>query len=121
MGRETRWILAADKDRLDSARVDQVRLLGPFDLFLQARDRPLLVGDAARSKALWPVLGRPGAVLVNGDIAGTWRPRKSGAKLTVRVEPWARMSAASRNAIAEQAERLARFRQVKLGAVDYAS
>ncbi len=121
VGRETRWILAADKDRLDSARVDQVRLLGPFDLFLQARDRPLLVGDAARSKALWPVLGRPGAVLVNGDIAGTWRPRKSGAKLTVRVEPWARMSAASRNAIAEQAERLARFRQIKLGAVDYAS
>jgi hypothetical protein len=121
VGRESRWILAVDKDRLDSARVAQVRLLGPFDLFLQARDRPLLVGDSARSKALWPALGRPGAVLVNGDIAGIWRPRQSGAKLMVRVEPWGRLSATSRNAIAEQAERLAQFRGGQLAAVDYAT
>lgn len=121
VGRESRWVLAADRDLLDSARVEQVRLLGPFDLFLQARDRPLLVADATRSKALWPVLGRPGAVLVNGDIAGTWRPRRSGNTLTVRVEPFTRIAATTRNAIAEQAERLARFRGVQLAAVDYAT
>ncbi len=93
VGREIRWILAADKDcsiRPGLSRCDcSVRSIS----FYRRRDRPLLVADATRSKALWPVLGRPGAVLVNGDIAGTWRPRKSGAKLTVRVEPWARMSA----------------------------
>lgn len=29
-----------------------MRLLGPFDLFLQARDRSLLVDDPTRAKAL---------------------------------------------------------------------
>ena len=39
-----------------------VRLVGPYELSLQARDRELLVPDVARHKALWPVLGRPGGV-----------------------------------------------------------
>ena len=72
--------------------VHAVRLLGPFDLFLQAKDRPLLVADPRPVKTLWPTLGRPGAVLVDGEIAGTWRPRKSGRTLTVRVEPWTRIT-----------------------------
>jgi Winged helix DNA-binding domain len=117
---ETRSVLAADKDKLDGGRVEQVRLLGPFDLFLQARDRSLLVAKADRAKALWPVLGRPGAVLVNGDIVGIWRPRKSGARFAVQVQLWTRVPAASRDAIGEQAERLAAFRSVPLTTVDYA-
>ena len=63
------------------------RLLGPFDLFLQARDRSLLVDDPAHAKALWPTLGRPGAVLDRGELVGTWRPRKSGSALTVDRRP----------------------------------
>ncbi len=73
------------------------RLLGPFDLFLQARDRPLLVDDTAR--ATWPELGRPGAVLADGEIAGTWRPRKSGKALGVHIELWSDSSIASASAI----------------------
>ena len=95
------------------------RLLGPYDLFLQAKDRQLLVDDAERTKALWPVLGRPGALLHNGEIAGSWRPRQSGGKLTVAVEPWVKVSTAVRNAITEQAERLATHRNVRLTAVDF--
>lgn len=73
---EQRWILSADRDSLaeedDPARDTAMgaRLLGPFDLFLQARDRPTLIEDPARAKALWPVFGRPGAVLVDGEITG---------------------------------------------------
>ena len=94
-------------------------MLGPYDLFLQAKDRPLLVADRARAKALWPVLGRPGAVLHDGEIAGLWRPRKSGAKLGVLVELWSTGSAKLRAAVTEQAQRLADFRGVALGEVTF--
>jgi hypothetical protein len=115
---EKRWLLPADVDNLASQAAPTTRLLGPFDLFLQARDRPILVDDPARAKALWPVLGRPGAVLLNGEIAGLWRPRKSGKSLRVHIELWAKSSASVRASITEQAERLAAYRQVPLSGVD---
>ncbi len=114
------WLLADDEAALGEPPPAATALLGPFDLFLQARDRSLLVPDAARAKALWPALGRPGAVLHGGDLVGLWRPRSSGGRLTVRVEPWARLSGAARQAVAEQAERLAAHRGVRLAGVDIA-
>lgn len=87
-----------------------VRLLGPYDLFLQARDREVLVPDAARRKALWPVLGRPGAVLAGGDVVGTWRPRAKGRRLGVELDPWVPWDRALTAAVAEQHARLAAFR-----------
>src|SRR5690606_38803098 len=95
---EKRWLLASDRDAVDAPASPVVRLLGPFDPFLQAQDRPLLVQDAARRKLVWPVLGRPGVVLAGGDLAGLWRPRQVGGALTVRVEWWAKAGAALRAA-----------------------
>ncbi|GAA2190157.1 winged helix DNA-binding domain-containing protein [Micromonospora lupini] len=118
---EARWLLAADEEALESADAVGTRLLGPFDLFLQAKDRMTLVPDTARAKELWPVLGRPGAVLVDGDVVGTWRPRKSGRTFTVAVQPWQRLSAATRTTVTAQAERLAAHRCVSLTGVDFAS
>jgi hypothetical protein len=115
---ELRWLLADDADRVVD-RVTTTRLLGPYDLFLQTKDRPLLVDDPARAKALWPVLGRPGAVLLDGEIAGMWRPRKSGKNFTVNVDLWVKASPAVRRAVSEQAERLAAFRQVPLSGIDF--
>ena len=119
VGGERRWVLAGDRDALAAAAPKTTRLLGPYDLFLQARDRQLLVDDPARAKALWPVLGRPGAVLVDGEIAGTWRPRTAARKLTVQVEWWARASPATRTAVAEQGGLLAAHRGVPLAGVDH--
>ncbi|MFF5173379.1 winged helix DNA-binding domain-containing protein [Micromonospora sp. NPDC000089] len=116
---ETRWLLAADQAALGSTDVEGVRLLGPFDLFLQARDRATLVPDAARAKELWPVLGRPGAVLVDGEIMGTWRPRKSGRGLRVTVDPWQPIAERHRKAVADQAERLAAHRSTTLSGVEF--
>jgi Winged helix DNA-binding domain len=116
---EQRWLLADDADELAAGVAKTTRLLGPYDLFLQTKDRPLLVDDPARAKALWPVLGRPGAVLADGEIAGMWRPRKSGKSFKVLVELWAKPSPALRKAVGEQAERLAAHRHVALSAVDY--
>ncbi|MBB5867904.1 hypothetical protein F4553_001283 [Allocatelliglobosispora scoriae] len=118
VGGEKRSLLAADEKALHAAEVEGVRLLGPFDLFLQAKDRATVVPDAAHAKELWPVLGRPGAVLADGELVGTWRPRKAGRKFTVAVQPWHRLSAATRAAVTEQAERLAAFRGIALTGVD---
>lgn len=118
---ERRWMLASDAGRLDEPPKATVRLLGPFDLFLQLRDRPLLVPDAARAKELWPVLGRPGALLADGEVAGVWRPRKSGKRLRIQVVPWTRVTASLRRAVGEQAERLAEHRHMQLSDVDIAS
>jgi hypothetical protein len=68
---------------------------------------------------LWPVLGRPGAVLVDGDLAGTWRPRQSGGRLTLAVQPWRKLPASIRKAVTDQAERLADHRSVSLAGVDF--
>lgn len=117
---EVRWVLAGDTDRLTADPPSAIRLLGPYDLFLQARDRGTLVSGAARAKALWPVLGRPGAVLVDGDLVGTWRPRKSGSRLTVAVQPWGKLPGAVRKRIAAQAELLSAYRGIALAGVDFA-
>jgi winged helix DNA-binding protein len=115
---ERRWVLAGDTERAGAGPATTTRLLGPFDPYLQLRDRALLVPDAVRGKDLWRALGRPGAVLVDGEIAGTWRPRKTGRRLAVQVQLWRHLPAAARAGLAEQAERLAACRQSELGAVE---
>jgi hypothetical protein len=117
---ETRWTLAGDEEALFQATApDSTRLLGPFDLFLQLKDRELLVDDPKRAKALWPVLGRPGAVLHRDELLGLWRPRQSGRKLTVAVELWGSASAAVRAAIEAEAARLAGFRGTRFAGVTH--
>ncbi|WP_329428048.1 winged helix DNA-binding domain-containing protein [Streptosporangium sp. NBC_01495] len=119
VGGEARSLLAADEPALESADATATRLLGPFDLFLQAKDRATLVPGTAHAKELWPVLGRPGAVLVDGELVGTWRPRKSGKTLKVAVQPWHKLPATTRDDIVEQAERLAAYRTVSLAGVEF--
>jgi hypothetical protein len=114
---ERRWLLVGDTDRLGDPP-EGTLLLGAFDLFLQARDRELLVPDRARAKELWRTIGRPGGVLVDGEIAGTWRARKAGSAVAVAVDLWSPVDPVERRAIGEQAERLAAFRQLPLKSVE---
>ena len=97
---------------------DLVRLLGPFDLLLQGRDRSVLVPDRSRHQALWPTLGRPGAVLVGTGVVGTWRPRAAGRKLTLQMDLWSSSSAACRARVEEEAERLAAHRGLALAGIE---
>lgn len=77
------------------------RLLPPGDPLLQSRQRTLLTEDPVITKALWPALGPAGAVLAGGRIAGFWRPRKAGSKLTVTVTA-DRLSVAQRTALEQE-------------------
>jgi len=126
-----RWVLAEDAERVAGAAhrlreargaggTPTVRLVGPYDPYLQLRDRQTLVRDDARARDLWPVLGRPGAVLADGEVVGTWRPRTSGRRLTVLTDPWAPWDDALTGAVAEQAERLRAFRDAGAVAVSTA-
>ena len=80
------------------------RLLPSGDAFflLQGADRALLVPDASDRARLWTSRVWPGAVLVDGDLAGTWR-RNQG---TVSIEPWRRLSRAARLAVETEVESL---------------
>jgi hypothetical protein len=97
-----------------------VKLLGGFDLFLQGKDRNRIVPDKTRHKTLWPTLGRPGAVLVGTDIVGTWRPKASGKKFTLRLELWSAVNDRVRQRIEAEAERLAGHRGLSLAGIEEA-
>ncbi|WP_020578527.1 winged helix DNA-binding domain-containing protein [Actinopolymorpha alba] len=120
-GRRT-WL---PEDQLDALRAAPspayVRLLPTYDPFVQSRDRDLLVPDPARQKELWRILGSPGALIVNGEIAGTWRARAAGKKrLTVTVQAFGSLPRAVRAAVEDEAARMARVRGMGEAAVTYA-
>jgi len=66
---------------------------------LHGIDRGLLVPDAAQRDLLWTPRVWPGALLVGGEIAGTWR--RADADLT--IEPWRTLSASEREAVEAEA------------------
>ena len=80
------------------------RLLPSGDPFylLQGVDRELLVPDPSRRQALWTPRVWPGALLISGEIAGTWR--RSGG--VVSVQPWHRLTPAQRQAVEAEAATL---------------
>lgn len=108
------WLPSAQVDAVAAAPEPAiVRLLGPFDPYLQARDRSLIVPDKAVHKALWPVLGRPGALFVDGEIVGTWRTKATGKKLTITVQAFAGIPKAAWTKVDDEAERVAQVRGAK--------
>ena len=110
------WVLAEDAAALtEPPRADGARLLPNLDPLGAAKDRAVLVPDPAVRKSIWKILGGPGMALVDGEVAGLWRPAKKGKKLVVTVEPLGRLSKAAKDALAAEAERLAPFRGAETG------
>ncbi|WP_028046988.1 winged helix DNA-binding domain-containing protein [Cellulomonas sp. URHE0023] len=109
-------MLEADTEALrDPPETDAVRLLGPYDPYLQAGDREVVAPDRDRHASLWQSIGRPGAVLARGEIVGTWRPRAHGKTLGVQIDEWVPWDAAVRDAVEAEHTRLAVFRGARPG------
>jgi len=100
------FVLASDEAllRVPDGAPAPARLLPSGDLFylLQGADRELLVPDPDRRASLWTSRVWPGAVLVDGDVAGTWR--RAGASVT--VQPWRRLTREARAAVEAEAATL---------------
>jgi len=100
------WILTRDEPTYRAAArpAAQARLLPSGDAYflLQGADRELLVPEAGRRPLLWTSRVWPGAVLVQGEVVGTWR--RAGADVT--IQSWRRLTREERAAIETEAESL---------------
>ena len=56
------------------------------------------------------MLGRPGALFVDGEVVGTWRTRTSAELLTVEVDAVVPLPPSTWRAVDAEAERLALVR-----------
>ncbi|MEO3928883.1 winged helix DNA-binding domain-containing protein, partial [Micromonosporaceae bacterium B7E4] len=119
-GRKT-WILTEDLDALQSAPTPKgVRLLPPRDPYTQLRDRETVI-DKQYHRDVWRAVGDPGTVLVDGEIAGVWRPRKSGRKLTITVETFGTLPAGNKKRLQTEAEQVATLRGASSVDVEFGS
>jgi hypothetical protein len=100
------WLLADDEPAARDAETPAApaRLLPSGDAYflLDGAERELLVPPAGRRERLWTSRVWPGALLVEGEIRGTWRR----ANHVVRIEPWSRLTRAAREAVEAEARSL---------------
>jgi len=73
-----------------------------YTLGVTSEDRAFLVPDASQRRELWTPRVWPGALLVAGEVLGTWR--RAQGRLTIRT--WQRLSRAAREAVVAEAESL---------------
>lgn len=101
-----RWILASDESTARAAPVPAAtaRVLPSGDTFylLWGTDRELLVPDAAQRQELWTSRVWPGALLIDGEIVGTWRR----ANEKISIQAWCTLTAVERDAAEEEAASL---------------
>ena len=100
------WLLAEDEPamRAGETAAAPARLLPSGDAYflLDGAERELLVRREDQRQRLWTPRVWPGALLVDGEIRGTWRR----AHHTVRIDAWARLSRGTRDAVEAEAEAL---------------
>jgi hypothetical protein len=100
------WILTRDEPvvRAPGGTAAPARLLPSGDAYylLQGADRELLVPDPGCRRELWTSRVWPGAVLVEGEIVGTWRR----AQADVAIASWRRLSRSERDMVEAEAAAL---------------
>ena len=100
------WLLADDEPALRAAEAAPApaRLLPSGDPYflLDGGERELLVPRADQRALLWTPRVWPGALLVEGEIRGTWRR----AQHTVRIDAWSRLTRGTRAAVEAEAASL---------------
>jgi hypothetical protein len=100
------WLLAEDEPTIGAGESAPApaRLLPSGDAYflLDGAERELLVPREDRRQRLWTPRVWPGALLVEGEIRGTWRR----AGHVVQIEAWTRLSRQTRDAVEAEANAL---------------
>jgi DNA glycosylase AlkZ-like len=100
------WLLASDEVTVREApgAPAPARLLPSGDAYflLDGRERELLVPRADQRAKLWTTRVWPGALLVDGEVRGTWRR----AQHKLSIETWGRVSPTARDAVEAEASKL---------------
>jgi hypothetical protein len=100
------WLLAEDEPAIRAVETvaAPARLLPSGDAYflLDGAERKLLVPREDQRQRLWTSRVWPGALLVKGEIRGTWRR----AHHSIRIDAWARLSRETRNVIEAEATAL---------------
>jgi hypothetical protein len=100
------WLLAEDEPAIRAAETASApaRLLpsGDAHFLLWGPGRELLVPGEDHRQQLWTSRVWPGALLIDGEIKGTWRR----AQHAVRIDVWKRLSRRTRDAIEAEAAAL---------------
>jgi hypothetical protein len=92
-------------DVRDAPEPSGIALVPPNDPYLRQVDRTLLLPDPKRRHEVWRPLAGPGALLVDGEVAGTWRYRRGDGEL--RITAFETVSAAQRAGAEKSAARVA--------------
>jgi hypothetical protein len=100
------WLLAEDEPVILAGETPTApaRLLPSGDAYwlLYGAERELLVPREDQRQRLWTPRVWPGALLIEGEIRGTWRR----AHHIVRIDAWARLPRGTRDAIEAEANSL---------------
>jgi DNA glycosylase AlkZ-like len=88
-----------------------VRLLPYFDAYvIGCHPRATLFPGAAGERALTGgQAGNVPVLLLDGVVAGVWHQRRSGRRISITVEPLARLTARQRSDVESEAERIGRI------------
>lgn len=97
---------------------DAVFLLGKFDpLFVSYRHKDWIIPEQLQ-KQVWRNAGWVEAVILDGEKAvGTWRHTLKGRKMSLEVNQFTKIKAASRKKVQAKAEKLAAFWEKTLDSV----
>ncbi|MEU4743873.1 winged helix DNA-binding domain-containing protein [Actinosynnema sp. NPDC023658] len=104
------WARAEDVEGLRAAEpVRTVRLLPAFDQYVVAATRHAthLLDGGTPEQVYRPQGWLSPVLMVNGMLAGTWSRERQGGRSTVTVRPFRSLSAAAREAVLDEVDRMA--------------
>ena len=119
VGGKTAWVLDRDREALRALSRDPpqgLRLLGPHDPYLDLRDRGLLLPDLQKQRLVWRTAANPGVVLREGRVAGIWKAKTQGDRLSLALTLWEPFPPNQRRRLEELGEACAAFRRLHLAA-----
>jgi hypothetical protein len=104
---EPAWVWRGDA-AFPEQEVPAVRLLPYFDAFqVGSQPRQLLFPGRAADRALARTqAGNYPVLLLDGVVGGVWHLKRSGSRVAVTVEPLGRLTAAQRDALEVEVERI---------------